>query len=54
MALALSVVAAIVVGWTTARMTDRPVLRVAGRQLAFVLGPAFLAYAIGAAVGVSV
>jgi VIT1/CCC1 family predicted Fe2+/Mn2+ transporter len=52
--LALAVVAAVVVGTVTARMTERPVLRVAGRQLAFVLGPALLAYVIGAAVGVSV
>jgi len=52
--LVLAVIAAVVVGFVTARLTDRPVLRVAGRQLAFVLGPALLAYAIGAAVGVGV
>jgi vacuolar iron transporter family protein len=52
--LLLAVAAAVVVGAVTARLTDRPVVRVAGRQLAFVLGPALLAYAIGAAVGVGV
>ena len=52
--LVLAVVAAVIVGAVTARLTERPVVRVAGRQLAFVLGPALLAYAIGSAVGVSV
>jgi VIT1/CCC1 family predicted Fe2+/Mn2+ transporter len=52
--LVLAVIAAIVVGVVTARLTDRPVVRVAGRQLLFVVVPAVLAFAIGAAVGVGV
>jgi VIT1/CCC1 family predicted Fe2+/Mn2+ transporter len=52
--LVLAVLGALVVGVVTARLTDRPAVRVAGRQLAFVLGPALLAYAVGAAVGVGV
>ncbi len=52
--LVLAVIAAVVVGVVTARLTDRPVVRVAGRQLLFVVVPAVLAFAIGAAVGVGV
>ena len=51
---ALAVVAALVVGIVTARMVERPVVRVAGRQLLFTVVPASITFAIGSAVGVGV
>lgn len=47
-------VAAVVVGVVTARLIERPPLKVAGRQLAFTIVPAVITYAIGSAVGVTV
>jgi VIT1/CCC1 family predicted Fe2+/Mn2+ transporter len=52
--LVAAIVAAIVVGLVTARLIERPVLRVAGRQLAFTVVPAAITYAIGSAVGIGV
>lgn len=52
--LLLAIVAAVVVGAVTARMIERPPLRVVGRQLAFTIIPAGVTYAIGTAVGVGV
>jgi VIT1/CCC1 family predicted Fe2+/Mn2+ transporter len=52
--LVVAVVAAVLVGAVTARLIERPVLRVAGRQLAFTIAPAAITYAIGSAVGVGV
>jgi VIT1/CCC1 family predicted Fe2+/Mn2+ transporter len=50
----LAVVAALVVGTVTARLVERPVVRVAGRQLLFTVVPAVITYLIGSAVGVGV
>ena len=52
--LAAAIVAAVVVGTITARLIERPVVRVAGRQLLFTIVPAAITYAIGSAVGVGV
>jgi VIT1/CCC1 family predicted Fe2+/Mn2+ transporter len=52
--LVAALVAAVVIGVVIARFTERPVLRVAGRQLAFTAVPAALTYAIGSVVGVNV
>lgn len=52
--LVLAVVAALVVGAVTARLIERPLVRVAGRQLAFTVVPAAITYAVGSAVGVGV
>jgi vacuolar iron transporter family protein len=49
-----AIVAAVVVGVVTARMVERPVASVAGRQLLFTVVPAAITYAIGSAVGVGV
>ncbi len=49
-----AIVAAVVVGVVTARMVERPVVKVAGRQLLFTIVPAASTYAIGSAVGVGV
>jgi VIT1/CCC1 family predicted Fe2+/Mn2+ transporter len=51
--LALSVVAAVVVGWVIAATAERPVPRVVLRQLLFTLVPAAITYAVGSALGVS-
>jgi vacuolar iron transporter family protein len=51
---AAAIVAAVVVGVVTARMVERPVVTVAGRQLLFTVVPAAITYAIGSAVGVGV
>jgi len=52
--LVAAIVAAIAVGIVTARLIERPVLRVAGRQLVFTVVPAAITYAIGSAVGIGV
>ena len=52
--LAGALVAALVIGVVIARFTERPVWRVAGRQLAFTAVPAALTYTIGTLVGVNV
>lgn len=52
--LLLALVTAVVVGAVTARLIERPVVRVAGRQLLFTIVPAAITYAIGSAVGVGV
>jgi len=52
--LAAALVASVVIGVVIARYTERPVVRVAGRQLAFTAVPAALTYTIGSLVGVSV
>jgi len=52
--LVAALVASVVIGVVIARFTERPVLRVAARQLAFTAVPAALTYTIGSAVGVSV
>jgi VIT1/CCC1 family predicted Fe2+/Mn2+ transporter len=49
-----AIVAALVVGVVTARMVERPVVNVAGRQLLFTIVPAAITFAIGSAVGVGV
>ena len=49
-----AIVAAVVVGVVTARMVERPVTTIAGRQLLFTIVPAAITYAIGSAVGVGV
>jgi VIT1/CCC1 family predicted Fe2+/Mn2+ transporter len=49
-----AVVAAVAVGAVTARLTERPLVRVAARQLTFTVVPAALTYAIGSAVGIGV
>jgi VIT1/CCC1 family predicted Fe2+/Mn2+ transporter len=51
-ALALALVAAAVVGLVTARLIEKPPLRVIGRQLAFTIVPAVITYAIGSLVGI--
>jgi VIT1/CCC1 family predicted Fe2+/Mn2+ transporter len=52
--LVLATLAAIVVGTVTARLTERPAVRMVARQLLFTLVPAALTFAIGSLVGVSV
>jgi VIT1/CCC1 family predicted Fe2+/Mn2+ transporter len=52
--LLLAVVAAVVVGMVTARMTERPPLRMVTRQVLFTLVPASVTFAIGSLVGVGV
>jgi len=52
--LVAALVASVVIGVVIARYTERPVVRVAGRQLAFTAVPAALTYTIGSLVGVSV
>jgi VIT1/CCC1 family predicted Fe2+/Mn2+ transporter len=52
--LVVALVAAVGVGAVIARLTERPTLRLAARQVAFTLVPAALTFAIGSAVGVGV
>jgi VIT1/CCC1 family predicted Fe2+/Mn2+ transporter len=52
--LVMATLAAIVVGTVTARLTERPAVRMVARQLLFTLVPAALTFAIGSLVGVSV
>lgn len=52
--LLLAVVTAVIVGMVTARLTERPAVRMVSRQLLFTLVPAALTYAIGSMVGIGV
>lgn len=52
--LGAAVVAAVIVGIVTARLIERPALRIALRQLLFTLVPAAITYVIGSAIGVGV
>jgi VIT1/CCC1 family predicted Fe2+/Mn2+ transporter len=52
--LVLAVVAAVVVGWLTARFTDRPPGRIVFRQVLFTLVPAAITFVIGNLVGAAV
>lgn len=49
-----AVVAATLVGWFIARLTERSSWRVMGRQVAFTLVPAGITYVLGSIVGVGV
>jgi VIT1/CCC1 family predicted Fe2+/Mn2+ transporter len=51
--LAVALVAAVVVGTVTARLTERPPMRTAVRQVMFTLVPAAITFAIGRVVGVN-
>jgi VIT1/CCC1 family predicted Fe2+/Mn2+ transporter len=52
--LALAVLAAVVVGLVTARLTERPAPRMVLRQVGFTIVPAAITFAIGSLVGVGV
>ena len=50
----LAVLAAVVVGLVTARLTERPAPRMVLRQVGFTIVPAAITFAIGSLVGVGV
>jgi VIT1/CCC1 family predicted Fe2+/Mn2+ transporter len=52
--LALALLAAVVVGLVTARLTDRPSPRVVGRQVLFTMVPAAITFVVGNLVGANI